>query len=107
MGSFRPAESPDLATLEQCSAAAVASAMTWEGTRISIGDCMLLNDIVHIVEACAALDGDLAVLTARYSNVGQVISIHDNRKQMLLHSFGDEASAANITRTIRCPIRSG
>ncbi len=65
---------------------------TWNGTRNCMGDCLLLNDIVHILEACAALDGDLAVVTSRYAKVGQVI-----RKPAFLHSFGDEASAANST----------
>jgi hypothetical protein len=96
-GLIAPSDSPGLATLERCSAAAVSSAMAWTGTRICIGDCLLLNDIVHILEACAALDGDLAVVTSRYAKVGQVI-----RKPVLLHSFGDEALAANITKNESC-----
>ena len=79
-GLISPSDSPGLATLEGSTTAAVASAMTWGGTRMCAGDCILLNDIVHIVEACIALDGDLGVVTTRYAKVGQVISHHANRQ---------------------------
>jgi hypothetical protein len=72
-GLIHPSDAPVLATLERCSTAALSSAMTWNGTRICMGDCLLFNDIVHILEACAALDGDLAVVTSPYAKVGQVI----------------------------------
>ena len=71
---IRAQDCPDLAVLNGCASAQISSSMVYGGTRVSIGDAVFIDDIVHIVRACVQLDTDLALCTDVYTYTAQVQS---------------------------------
>ena len=55
------------------SAAAISTLMSWNGTRLGTGDCILINDVAHVVRACASWGSDLGLLTEEYASDGQAM----------------------------------
>lgn len=66
-----PIDSPHLAAEAGCQVASVAHGFTWSGTRIRAGDCIRIDEVVHIVVAGACLDGGLFVLGHRHVCLGE------------------------------------
>ena len=71
-GLVAPQSFPDLAVARGYSQAHLSKRMYWHGTCISLGDCLLLRDQVHIVKACGEFDGQLHLAVETCEFVEQV-----------------------------------
>ena len=72
-GLVAPEACPELANLHNVVSAAVATMMSWNGTRLGKGDCVLINDNLHVVQACVSLSDDLGLLTEQYARGEQAL----------------------------------
>ena len=52
--------------------ASLSTRMIWHGTEVGVGDCLLFDDVVHMVRACALLADELYMALSSYERVARV-----------------------------------
>ncbi len=69
---LQPEPFGDLAEAHGVAAAYCARVAQLNGTRISIGDALLIDEAVHVVAACFEIDGQIALATYRGHFAGHI-----------------------------------